>query len=171
MTQAVIDTLRLADRLKEAGFQDRQAEGAARALGGEFAEHVITRPDLDSAINLVRSDYRALHAKVDALDEKFDAKFDSLDARIDALDGKFDAKFDALDGKFDAKFDSLGARINTLDGKFEAKFDSLGARINALDGKFDAKFNALGTQIRFIFAILAILLALGLIETATMLSG
>ena len=160
MTQAVIDTLRLADRLKEAGFQDRQAEGVARALGGEFAEHVITRPDLDSAINLVRSDYRALHAKVDALDEKFDAKFDSLDARIDALDGKFDAKFD-----------SLGARINALDGKFEARFDSLDARINALDGKFDAKFNALGTQIRFILAILAILLALGLIETATMLSG
>jgi hypothetical protein len=41
MTHPVIDTLRLADRLKESGFEDRQAEGLARALGNEITEHLV----------------------------------------------------------------------------------------------------------------------------------
>ena len=90
MTQPVIDTLKLADSLKESGFPDRQAEGLGRAL----TEHVATKADLDSAIRLVRSD------------------------------------------------------------------------IDALGKKFEAEFNSLRTQIRFVFAMLAALLALGLIDTA-----
>ena len=99
MTQTVIDTLRLAHRLKESGFQDGQAEGLARALGDEFAGRVVTKPDLDSAIQLVRADHRAL------------------------------------------------------------------------DEKFEARFNPLDTQIKFIFAVLAVLLALGLIDTVPRLIG
>lgn len=110
MTQAVIDTLQLADRLKESGFQDRQAEGLARALGHVFADHIVTKADLDSAIQLIRADYR------------------------------------------------------TLDEKSENKLD-------ALDAKFEAKFNSLSSQIRFIFAALAMLLALGLIDTVPRLIG
>ena len=49
MTQPVIDTLRLSDRLKESGFQSMQAEGLARALGDEFTDRVATKTDLDSA--------------------------------------------------------------------------------------------------------------------------
>ena len=75
MTQAVIDTLRLADRLKESGFEDRQAEGLARALGGEFTDHVVTKADLDSAIQLVRADYRAL-------EEKSETRFETLNTQI-----------------------------------------------------------------------------------------
>ena len=121
MTQAVIDTLRLADRLKESGFEDRQAEGLARALGGAFTDHVVTKADLDSAIQLVRADYRA-------------------------LDEKSDAKFGALDGKLETKF-------------------------GALDEKFETKFDTLSTQIKFIFAALAALLALGLVDTVQRMIG
>ena len=128
MTQPVIDTLRLADRLKESGFQDMQAEGLARALGGEFADRIVTKADLDTGIKLVRADYRAL-------DEKLDTRIGALDQKTDALDQKFDARLDALDRKFDARFDSLGR------------------------------------QITFMFAALAALLALGLIDTAQRLLG
>lgn len=121
MTQPVIDTLKLADSLKESGFPDRQAEGLARALGSALTEHVATKADLDAAIRLVRSDIAALDTKISALDNKGNAR----DARIDALD----------------------------------------TRIDALDKKFEAKFNSLRTQIRFVFAMLAALLALGLIDT------
>ena len=93
MIQPVIDTLKLADSLKESGFPDRQAEGLARALGSALTEHVATKADLDAAIRLVRSD------------------------------------------------------------------------IAALDEKFEAMFNSLRTQIRFVFAMLAALLSLGLIDT------
>ena len=88
----MIDTLHFADRLKDSGFENRQAEGMARALGDALAgtvENLATKSDLA-----------------------------------------------ALDTK-------LSARIETLDAKVEA----------------------LGTQIKFVFAALAILLALGLIDT------
>ena len=114
MTQPVIDTLKLADSLKESGFPDRQAEGLARALGRALTEHVVTKGDLDAAIRLVRADIVAL-----------DNRVSSLEAKIDAIDGRFDT----------------------------------------IDGKFEARFNSLSTQIKFIFAMLAALLALGLIDT------
>ena len=143
MTHAVIDTLQLADRLKESGFQDRQAEGLARALGDVFTDQIVTKADLDSAIQVIRADYRALD--------------DKSEVRFGAPDDKFEARFGALDGKFEDRFDAL-------DGKFEARFD-------ALDGKFEARFNSLSMQIRFIFATLAMLLALGLIDTVPRLIG
>ena len=135
----MFDTLRFADRLKGLGFESRQAEGFARALGdemGELVEHVVTKSHLDSEIGAVRSDIGTLDAKVDALDAKLDARVDVLGTRIDALGVK------------------LGARV-----------DVLGTRIDALDGRLGARIDALGTQIRFIFAALALLVALGLIDT------
>ena len=149
MTQPVIDTLKLADSLKESGFPDRQAEGLARALGRALTEHVATKADLDAAIRLVRSDIAALDAKVAAID----AKGNALDARVDTLDGRvtaLEAKVTALDGK-----------VTALDGKVTA----IDTKIDAIDKKFEARFNALRTQIRFVFAMLAALLALGLIDT------
>ena len=104
MTQPVIDTLRLADRLKESGFQDTQAEGLARALGGEFADHVVTKTDLDSAIQLIRADYRAL-------DEKFEAKFRAFEAKFSALDGKVETKIDSLSMQIKFMFPALAALL------------------------------------------------------------
>ena len=132
MPQPVIDTLRLADRLKESGFEDRQAEGLARALGSEITEHVVTKADLDAAIELVRGDYRAL-------DEKICNKFESVDAKLESVDARFEA--------VDARFEAVDSRIDGLDAKFEARFD------------------ALSMQIRFIFAMLGVLLVLGLVDT------
>ena len=102
----MFDTLRFADRLKNSGFEDRQAEGMARALGDEMSrlpERLVTKSHLSTEFGAFRSDLTAL----------------------------------------DARFDALGAG-----------FDALSAR-----------FDALNTQVRFIFAILALLLALGLVDT------
>ena len=61
---------------------------------------------------------------------------------------------DALDTKVSARIEALDAKIDALDTK-----------VGALDTKLSAKIEALGTQIRFVFAALAVLLALGLIDT------
>ena len=196
MTHPVIDTLRLADRLKESGFEDRQAEGLARALGNEITEHLVTKADLDAAVETVRGDYRALDekfcgkfdsvdarfdsvdARLDSVDSRFDAKFDSVDARFDSVGSRFDARFDSVDARFDSvdsrfesvetRFESVETRFDSVDARFEsvdARFDSVDSRFDALDAKFEAKFNALNTQIKFIFAMLGVLMALGLVET------
>ncbi len=46
MATTVIDTLRFARRLKDAGLPTDQAEGMAAALGEEFTEHLATKADL-----------------------------------------------------------------------------------------------------------------------------
>ena len=103
MSRTMIDTLQFADRLKDSGFENRQAEGMARVLGDVLASalgHLPTKSDLD------------------ALDTKLSARIDALDAKVEAL---------------------------------------------------DTKVEALGTQIKFVFAALAVLLALGLIDTVPQL--
>ena len=82
MSATVIDTLKFADRLKAAGFEPPQAEGMARALGDELAERMITRRDLDEAL------------------QPIDVRFDAIDARFDAMDTKIDSVHRELSGKF-----------------------------------------------------------------------
>ena len=89
MNATVIDTLRFADRLKEAGFEAPHAEGMARALGDELAERMLTKSDLDEAL-------RPIYARLDAMD----ARFDAMDARFDAMDAKIDSVHRELSGKF-----------------------------------------------------------------------
>ena len=83
----MFDTLRFADRLKQSGFENRQAEGLARAIGDAMTtllEQVVTKPELDAAIGNIRSDLAGMGARPGA-------RFDGLSARFDALSAKFDA--------------------------------------------------------------------------------
>lgn len=45
MATTVIDTLRFARKLKQAGLPNDQAEAMAAALGEELTEHLATRAD------------------------------------------------------------------------------------------------------------------------------
>ena len=103
MSAAVIDTLKFADRLKAAGFEPPQAEGMARALGDELAERMITRRDLDEAL------------------QPIDVRFDSVDARFDAID----ARFDAMDTKIDSVHRELSGKFNILVGVMALGFTLL----------------------------------------------
>ncbi len=135
MNAAVIDTLRLAVRLREAGFEAPRAEGMARALGDELAERMLTKNDLDAAL-------RPIQAGIETMDAKFEAKFDGLEPRFDAIDAKFDGlepRFDAID----ARFDLIDTRFDAMDAKFDAKFDSTDAKIESVHRELSGKFNLL----------------------------
>ena len=63
----MIDTLRFADRLKDSGFENRQAEGMARALDDELArtvERLATKSDLEREIGKVSAKVEALDTQV-----------------------------------------------------------------------------------------------------------
>lgn len=62
-----IDTLKMAKRLREAGFSDSQAEAVVATVqeGAEGAEFA-TKHDLDAAIAALRSDIRELELRVEA---------------------------------------------------------------------------------------------------------
>lgn len=180
MHATVIDTLRYADRLKEAGLDPSQAEAMSRALNDELTEGLVTRIDLDDAVALLKGDIGHLDetvaqakgdidhlgARMDTLEATVDAGFKAVDKRFDAMDAKFDAKLvavdariDAMDGKFESRFEAMGGKFESkfeaMDGKFESKFE-------AMDGKFEAKFEAIDAKFRYVFLVLALIVGLGL---------
>lgn len=132
----MIDTLRYADRLKNAGVEPGQAEAMSRALNDELTEGLVTKTDLDNAVS-------ELGGKIDALDAKFEIRFAEVDGRFAEVDGRF-AKMDA---KFDARFAEMDGKFAKMDGKFEA---------------VDAKIDGLRSQNRYVFLVLALIAGLGL---------
>ena len=179
MNATVIDTLRLANRLKDAGIKADQAEAMSRAFNDELTEGVATKQDLNNAVTALTGEIAKVDARLDAIDGKFEVKFQAVDARFDAVDAKMDARFDAMDAKMDARFGEVDAKFGEVDAKFDAmdaKFDAMDSRFDAIDSKFnamdskfnamDSKFNALtgqfGTQSRYVFLVLALVVALGL---------
>ena len=79
----------------------------ARALGDELMERMVTKSDLDDAI-------QPIHARLDTMETKFDGKFEAMDAKLDAMEGKFDARFEAVDAKIDSVHRELSGRFNVL---------------------------------------------------------
>ena len=110
MEPNVIDTLRYADRLKEAGVESRQAEAMSRALNDELAGGVATKEDLDRTA-------AKLQGGLDALRADLDRAVVELKGKIDKVDAKFDAKFDGLNGEFGG----LNGKFDALNGKFETQ--------------------------------------------------
>ena len=172
MKATVIDTLRYANRLKEAGVEIGQAEAMSRALNDELTEGLVTKSDLESAV-------LDLGGKIDTLDSKFEVRFAEVDARFAEMEGKFDARFAEMEGKFDARFAEMGgefdARFAEMDGKFDARFAEMGGEFAKIDGKFeavDSKFEMLRSQNRYVFLVLALIAGLGLYNaTAPLLLG
>ena len=169
MYATVIDTLRFANRLKEAGVAPRQAEAMSSAFNDEISEGVATKRDLDNAVTALKGEMAEGFAKVDvrldSMDAKFEAKFLAVDARFEAMDAKFDARFEAVD----ARFEAMDARFEAMDAKFEAmddKFEAMDGKFEAMDAKFESLAERFGTQGRYTFLVLALVVALGLYNAA-----
>ena len=77
MSQTLINTLRFADRLKEAGFAGAQAEALARVLGDELTEQLPSKADFQT----LRADFQTLRADFQGLE----ARFEGLEAKFDGL--------------------------------------------------------------------------------------
>ena len=141
MNATVIDTLRYADRLKEAGLEPGQAEAMSRALNDELSKGLATRTDLDNAVSALKVDIGGLGAKIDALEG-------TVEARFEAMDAKFEDRFEAMDAKFEDRFEAM-------DVKFEARFETV-------DAKFDALIRQSANHSRYVFLVLALIAGLGL---------
>ena len=161
MRTALIDTLRYADRLKEAGIEPRQAEAMSRALKDELGVGFATKNDVDGAVDALKVEIARLDARIDGVESELRAGFESVEARFESVD----ARFDAMDAKFDARFEAMDAKFEAMDAKFEAmdaKFEAMDAKFEAMDAKFEALNGAFGTQGRYVFLVLALIAALGL---------
>ena len=158
MYPTVIDTLRFADRLKAAGFDGPQAEGMARALGDELADNLVTKRDLDDAL-------QPLRLAIEAVDTKLEARFEGLELRLDAIDARFqtlEPRFDAIDAKFqtlEPRFDAIDAKFQALEPRFDAidaKFQALEPRFDAIDAKLESQHREFSSRFSILFGTVAL---------------
>ncbi|MDE0038354.1 MAG: hypothetical protein OXU77_12495 [Gammaproteobacteria bacterium] len=169
MNPAVIDTLKFADRLKNAGFPPPQAEGLARALGEEMGERMVVKRDLDDAVQATKRDLddavHAINATIETLDAKFEAMDQKFESRFEAMDQKFETKFEAMDQKFEARFDAVDRKFEAMDQKFEAKFLALEPRFDAIDVRLESQHRETSTRFNVLFGTMALgfTLVIGLI--------
>ena len=84
-------------------------------------EALATLVILVTLMGFIYTLHRGTERRLEALDRKFEARFDALSARVDALEHKFERKFDAVH-----------ERIDALERKFERKFDAVNERIDTL---------------------------------------
>ena len=66
MNAILFDTLKLTRRLKEAGFNEKQAEGAAEALGEALTGTVATKGDIDALEAKMNTRFAEISSKIDS---------------------------------------------------------------------------------------------------------
>lgn len=114
MDATVIDTLRYANRLREAGVEAGQAEAMARAINDELSVGVATRDDvgavernLGHAVAELRSDMEhgltELRGDLDRTKAELRAEVAEVVRTIDVFKAEVTAKLDAQNGKFEAQ--------------------------------------------------------------------
>ena len=89
MLATVIDTLRYANSLKDAGVDASQAEAMARAINDELTLGLATKADLDHAAAQQKSD---LDRAVAQQKGDLDRAVAELKGEIDRLDGKIEVQ-------------------------------------------------------------------------------
>ena len=156
MNSTVIDTLRFANSLREAGMEPIHAEAISRAINDELTEGVATKRNLDDAVVDLKGEIARLDSRFDTLEAGLAVKFEVLDLKFEALDLKFealDSKFEAIDSKFeplDSKFEAIDSKFEPLDSKLDGKKESLSSRLATLSARF-------GTEARYKFPMLAVI--------------
>ena len=133
--QLMIDTLGMADKLENSGFARSQAEGLARALGGELSDRLVSQPQFSMTVTDLHGEIGALAAEI----RQLRTRINDLETRIEALETRIEA--------------------------LEARMDRLEARMDRLEAKLEGEFKAIHTKFWFLYSALGLLLALGLLET------
>ncbi|MCY4014769.1 MAG: hypothetical protein OXG82_18865 [Gammaproteobacteria bacterium] len=106
----MIDTLRYANRLKDAGVEALQAEAMALALNDELVSGLATKADIDHAANGLRAD---------------------LDQAVDALRGEM--------GELGSEVGELRGKLGELRAELRGETAELRAELRALSGKFETQ--------------------------------
>ena len=88
MQATVIDTLRYANRLKDAGVDGVQAEAMALAINDELVSGLATKDDLTHAVAELRGEMDGLRGEMDGVR----GEMGGLRAELGALNAKFETQ-------------------------------------------------------------------------------
>ncbi len=115
-----LDTLQTAKRLREAGFDEPQAE----ALTGVLRD----AQEAEQGQLATKADVAALDAKIERVAAELDAKIErvasDLDTKIERVASDLDAKIERVAAELDAKIERVAAEFN-------AKIERVAAELRA----------------------------------------
>jgi predicted nucleic acid-binding Zn-ribbon protein len=83
---------------------------------------------------------------IQAMDKKFDKRFQAVDDRFDAMDKKFDKKFQAVDDRFDAMDKKFDKKFQAMDKKFDSQFTKLFKYMNKEFDQIHKQLDATATK-------------------------
>ena len=153
MPATVIDTLRYANSLKDAGVDASQAEAMARAINAELTLGLATKADLDHAAAQQKSDLdRAVAQQKGDLDRAVAQQKGNLDRAVAQQKGDLDQAVAQQKGDLDQA-------VAKQKGDLDRAVAELKGEIDRLDGKIEV-------QGRYTFLVLALIAALGLYNAA-----
>ena len=75
---AMFDTLKASQRLREAGFEEEQADAVVDLLAGGVWESVATKSDIELLRSDTKSDIELLRAEVRALEQRMTIRLGGL---------------------------------------------------------------------------------------------
>ena len=155
MSAMAFDTYTAAKRLRDAGFNEHQAEAAVTMVRDAVVvdqEARATKADVDAAIS--------------GFESRLTARMDVLEARMDTLEVRMDTRMDALEARMDNRMDALEARMDALEARMGTRMDALEARMDTFATK--AELAALETRLthRLYAVVLAAVAANGIIAAA-----
>ncbi len=145
MPAAMLDTLRCARNLKDAGFTQQQADGTARILGDALAG-VATREDLAATKKGLDEAIAGLRTEVQ---HGFAAQKAEMKGALAALKAEVDARFAAQKADMDARFAAQKADMDRALAEQKTEITQL-----------HTKFDALDRQLKFVLALLGLLFAM-----------
>lgn len=122
----MIDTHTYFKTLREAGFDDRQAEAMTKGITGVVVGSLATKAEL-------------LELRVE-----MNQRFNEVDARFNAIDTRFSGRFTAVD----ERFNSIDERLTGLEGKLTTGFQRLFAGILGVLGVFIALTTYVGAHVK-----------------------
>lgn len=148
MQATVIDTLRYANRLKDAGVDGVQAEAMAFAINDGLVSGLATKDDLNQAVGELRAELGELRGELGGLQGE-------LRRELGELRGELRGELGELRGEMDSATVGLRGELDSATVGLRGELGELRAELGALGSKFE-------TQGRHVFLVLALIAALGL---------
>lgn len=109
----MLDTLRLANRMKKSGVQSEVAEAIASSLSEELAENISGELcEMGSKVG----------SRFENLEIRMDARFEAVDARFTDLETRMDARFTDLETRITGRFSLVDEKLAGLRNQMHLLF-------------------------------------------------
>ena len=137
----VIDTLRYANRLKDAGVDASQAEAMARAFNDELVHGVATKDDVNQAVV-------GLTHEIGRAETELGNEIGRVESELRNEIGRVESE--------------LKGEIGRVESELKGEIGRVESELKGEIGRLDERFDGVKTQFRYVFLVLGLIAVLGL---------